>query len=207
MVDKLENEYGRGLADSFSDNFTSDFSKWWNREYIYTLPSIATGDGGGPKFPGIILENKGWGKYNGWGYFKPTLDIYEEMLKDGDHNERLTRSILAYGQEFPFLGETRKFYSTSDLETGFMINKYMDPFGHKNAVEEGFVNPSGNSPTVRINFPILRFADLLLLRAEAYLMKGDGDKAATDINKLRARAKVTPYPIRLPPKPCITKDE
>lgn len=191
-VDKLENEYGRGLADRFSDNFTSDFSKWWNREYLYSFASIATGDGGGPKFPGVVLENKGWGKYNGWGYFKPTLDIYEEMLKDGEGNERLTRSILAYGQEFPYFGEKRKFYSTSDLETGFQINKYMEPFGHANADKDGYVNPNGNSPTARINFPILRFADCLLLRAEARLMKGDGNAAAKDINRLRTRAKVAP---------------
>lgn len=192
LVYDLENKYDRGLAENFADNFTSDYSKWWNREYIYSLPSIATGDGGGPKFPGVILENKGWGKYNGWGYFKPTLDIYEEMLKDGAGNIRLTRSILEYGQEFPYFGEKMRFYSTSDFESGFMINKYMEPFGHPKATEEGYVNPNGNSPTVRINFPILRFADLLLLRAEGYLMKGNGTKAAEDINHLRKRAKVTP---------------
>ena len=191
-VNRLESEYGRGLADSFSDNFTSDFSKWWNREYLYALASIATGDGGGPKFPGVVLENKGWSMYNGWGYFKPTLDIYEEMLKDGEGNERLTRSILTYGQEFPYFGEMREFYSTSDLESGFQINKYMEPFGHANADQEGYVNPNGDAPTARINFPILRFADCLLLRAEGYLMKGDGNAAAKDINRLRARAKVAP---------------
>ena len=78
---------------------------------------------GGSEFPGVILENQGWGKYNGWGQMKPTLDIYEEMLKDGEGNDRLVRSILEYNKEFQFFGETRRFYSQSDLEAVFQINK------------------------------------------------------------------------------------
>ncbi len=58
---------------------------------------------------GVVLENKGWGQYNGWGQNKPSYDIYEEMLKDGAGNDRLVRTVLEYGQEFQFLGESRAF--------------------------------------------------------------------------------------------------
>ena len=49
------------------------------------------------------------------------------MLKDGDgkENDRLKRSILEYGQKFLFFGEEREFYSASDIESGFQINKYI----------------------------------------------------------------------------------
>lgn len=192
MVDLLEREYGRGLSDNFDDIFSSDFADFWTREYVWSIPSTGGALGGGPKFPGVVLENKGWGKYNGWGQFKPTLDIYELMLKDGEGNDRLRRSILAYGDEFQYFGETRVFYAAEDLESGFQINKYMDAFKHANAYEDNYVNPSGNFMTTRINFPILRFAELMLFRAEAYLMTGNAAKATEDINRIRRRSKLQP---------------
>ena len=190
MVDLLENKYGRRLADNYDDNFTSDISKWNNKEYLFSLPSNGGADGGGTEFPGVILENKGWGKYNGWGQNKPSYDIYEEMAKDGAGNDRLVRSILEYNQEFPFFGETRRFYSASDIESGFMINKYMEPFGHKDPTATGYVNTNGDWPTARINFPLMRFAEMLLFRAEAYLMTGNAAAATKDLNQLRERSHI-----------------
>lgn len=192
LVDQLERDYGRGLADTFDQLFSSDFKDFWNREYIWTIPGNGGVLGGGSKFPGVVLENKGWSKYNGWGYFKPTLDIYEEMLKDGEGNERLVRSILEYNQEFEFFGEPRRFYSSSDLESGFQINKYMDAFKYKDPTGSGHLNPNGNFMTTRINFPILRFAELLLFRAEAYLMQGNVAEATKDINRIRRRSNLKP---------------
>lgn len=190
-VDKLEKTYGRSLANSFSQLFSSNIDDFWTKEYIWSIPGNGGSNGGGSEFPGVVLENKGWGVFNGWGQNKPSLDIYEEMLKDGVDNERLTRSILAYNQEFQFNGESRKFYSTSDFEAGFQINKWMDPFKHANMTEE-YVNTSGDWPTARVNFHILRFADCLLLRAEAYLNTNQAAKATTDINNVRTRSKLSP---------------
>ena len=103
-VNTLEQTYGRDLADTFSELFSCEYSDFWNKEYIWTIPGQGGSTPGGSEFPGVILENKGWGEYNGWGQNKPSYDIYEEMLKDGAGNERLTRSILEYGQEFQFNG-------------------------------------------------------------------------------------------------------
>ena len=66
----------------------------------------------------------------------------------------------------------------------------MDPFKHKDMTNE-YVNPNGDWPTARINFPLLRFADCLLLRAEAYLMTGKPGEAAKDINRVRTRSNLT----------------
>lgn len=192
MVNQLETEYGRDLAPTFDQLFSSDFSNYWTAEYLWTIPGQGGTQPGGSEFPGVILENQGWGKYNGWGQNKPTYDIYEEMLKDGEGNDRLVRSILEYNQEFQFFGETRKFWSTSDLAAGFMINKYMDPFKYADPINEGAVSYNGNWPTVRVNFPIIRFAEMLLFRAEAYLMTNQADKATTDINRIRERSNLQP---------------
>lgn len=192
MVNQLETVYGRDLAPTFAEIFSSDFADFWNAEYLWTIPGNGGKKGGGSEFPGVILENKGWGKYNGWGQIKPSYDIYEMMAKDGEGNDRLVRSILEYGQEFQFFGETRTFWSTSDLEAGFMINKYMDPFKHVDADTRGYVNTNGDWPTARINFPIIRFAEMLLFRAEAYLMTGAADKATDDLNRIRVRSNLQP---------------
>lgn len=192
MVNELENTYGRDLASTFAEVFSSDFNDFWNKEYLWTIPGNGGSQGGGSEFPGVILENKGWGIYNGWGQNKPSYDIYEEMAKDGAGNDRLVRSILEYGQEFEFFGETRQFYSSSDLEAGFQINKYMDPFKYADATNKGYVNTNGDWPTVRINFPIIRFAEMLLFRAEAYLMTDQAGLATADLNRIRQRSNLEP---------------
>jgi hypothetical protein len=191
LVNELENTYGRGLASTFEQNFSSDFSDWWNNEYIFTIPGNGGSQGGGSEFPGVSLENKGWGIYNGWGQNKPSYDIYEEMAKDnvdGVKNHRLEKSLLEYGQEFEFFGETRQFYSSSDVESGFMFYKYLDAFKYENATDKGYVNTNGDWPTTRINFPIIRFAEMLLFRAEAYLMTNQAGLALNDLNRIRTRS-------------------
>lgn len=200
-VNLLENTYGRDLEPTFDDVFTYDKSKWWGKEYLWTIPSDGGTIGGGLELPGVMLENKGWGIYNGWGQIKPSNDIYEEMLKDGapdyddienSPNPRIIRSILSYGQPFRFFGEDMLYYSTSDLNVGFQVNKYHASFGASDDPQgDGYVNTNGNWPTVRINFPLMRMAEMYLFRAEAYLMKGNGGEAAKDINKIRERAKLT----------------
>lgn len=191
MVNSLEQDYGRDLAPEFADVFSSDFSNYWTKEYLFGIAGTGGDTPGGSEFPGVILENKGWGIYNGWGQIKPSYDIFEEMLKDGAGNTRITRSVLEYGQEFQFFGETRKFYSTSDVESGFMINKYMDPFKHEDATKE-YVSSNGDWPTARVNMPLIRFAEMLLFRAEANLALGHADLAAKDINHVRNRSHLTP---------------
>lgn len=191
MVGLLETEYGRDLAQTFDELFSSDFADYWNAEYIWSIPSTGGVNGGGSDFPGVVLENKGWGVYNGWGQIKPTLDIYEEMAKDGAGNDRLVRSILEYNQEFQFFGETMRFASSSDLEAGFQVNKYMDPFKYANAIADGYVNPNGDWPTARVNFPLIRFAEMLLFRAEAYIMTNQSELALSDLNRIRERSNLT----------------
>lgn len=206
-VNKMMTQYGRDLADNFTDNFTSDWNKWRNKEYVWAIPGEGAGKGqyGGIEFPGVILDNGAWGYMNGWGQFKPSLDIYKEMDKDSQNlkadvnadgivdiedNIRLRNSILEYNQPFKFFGDDRRFFSIRDVESGFMIAKYLEPFTHDDPIANGYVGDNGDWPVCRINFPILRFADCLLLRAEAKLANGDAAGATQDINKVRNRSNV-----------------
>ena len=192
LVNDLETTYGRDLADTFAQLYSSDFADYWNKEYLWSIPSTGGAEGGGSKFPGVILQYQGWGKYNGWGQLKPTYDIYEEMLKDGEGNDRIVRSILEYNQEFQYFGEAMRFYDPSEIESGFMINKYMEPFGFADPLENGYVNTNGDFGTARVNFPVIRFAEMLLFRAEAYLMTNQADLATNDLNRIRNRSNLNP---------------
>ncbi|MDE6609999.1 MAG: RagB/SusD family nutrient uptake outer membrane protein, partial [Muribaculaceae bacterium] len=89
----------------------------------------------------------------------------------------------------------REFFSSSDENSGFQVYKYQESFGMTDdPIGNGYVNANGNWPTVRINFPLLRMAELILFRAEAYLMQGNGAQAAVDINRVRTRSNLTPLP-------------
>ncbi len=197
-VDRLEKSYGRDLHPVFTDLFAPDVTKFFTKEYCWGYPSNGSNNGksgGSIEFPGVSLENKGWGKFNGWGQFKPSYDIYAEMAKDnvgGVKNERLAASILEYGDVFPYFGEDRVYWSTSDVEAGFQIYKFMQPFAPADPQGAGYLLDNADWPCTLINWPIIRFADCLLLRAEAYLVANNISAATKDINRIRERSHLAP---------------
>ncbi len=191
-VNKLETTYGRDLAPTFGTVFSYDLADFWNKEYIFAFASDGGTPGAGSELPGVMWENKGWGKYNGWGQNKPSLGIYDEMAKDnvnGVKNDRLAWSILEYGDKFNYFGETKSFCSSADNEAGFAIFKFQHAItASDDPVADGYVCSNGDWPTFRINLPLIRFADCLLLRAEAYLANGNNASAMQDINRIRRRS-------------------
>ncbi len=201
-VSRLEHQYNRALSATYSELFSpDDNSGYWNSEYCWGIPSMISGT---PQtfleekcieFPGVCLEDKAWGMYNGWGQFKPTYDLYAEMAKDnsdGVKNDRLKVTILEYGDKIQLFGSSIRFYSGVNIEAGFMINKYMQAFAPSNAKEIGWVMNNSNWPCTRVNWPIVRFGDALLLRAEAYLATGNASAATNDLNRIRTRSNLQP---------------
>ncbi len=186
LVDKIESDGKRKLLDNYADVFKIEQN--WSSEYIWSVNSSGH-NYAGSIFPGVVLENKAWGRYNGWGYFKPTLELYNEFA-EGDLRRKTT--ILAYNDEFVLFGERRRFYSTSDLESGFMLAKYLDPFTRGSVVNgvgvSSTVSSNGDRPTTDLNLPILRHAEMVLFKAEALIMSGNGAKAAIELNRLTKRA-------------------
>ncbi len=177
---------GRALIDTNTP--TKDFRithsnlSNWASEYIW---SVNSSEQGGSILTGVMLENKGWGKYNGWGYFQPTLELFNEF-EVNDQRRKVT--LLTFGDEFPYFGETRKYQSENSL-SGFQFNKYMYEFQSADAIGNT-VNSNGNNPTTDYNVPLLRYAEILLIKAEALIMQGqNGDN---EINMLRDRAGLSP---------------
>lgn len=177
IVDRIENEGGRGLLDNYADVFK--IANNWSKEYIFSINS-SSANFAGSEFPGIVLENKGWGIYNGWGNFKPTLELFAEY---NDQDTRRDATILKYGDKFQFFGNERSYYSTSDNECGFQFNKYMDAFA-----DGQHASTNGDRPTTDLNVPLTRFADMLLFKAEALIMQGKNSEAAAPLNLIANRA-------------------
>lgn len=189
LVDRLENEGGRGLMDNYAEVFETAHE--WGKEYIWSVNSSGSMLAGSI-FPGALLDNKGWGRYNGWGTFKPTLELWAAF---DEKDTRRPVTLMQYGDEFTFFGEKRKYFSTADLECGFHFNKYMEPFRYGTVdptsgagINNPSVSPNGNRPTTDLNLPIIRFAEMLLFKAEALIETQRGTDAAIVLNRIAKRA-------------------
>lgn len=186
-ADKVSNSgSGRSLIDT--DNPEKDYRLLhshlnnWGSEYIW---SVNSGLDGGSKLPGVMLENKGWGKYNGWGYYMPTENLYQEFEEDDPRREI---TILKFGDDFKYFGESRQYHSENSL-SGLQFNKYMYEFGYESPIGN-YINSNGNDPTTLYNVPLMRYAEILLIKAEALIMQGlNGD---VPLNKVRERVGLSP---------------
>lgn len=175
--DSIIDSSKHSLLSNFADVFKIENN--YSKEYIFSFTSSAVN--GGSILPGVFLENKGWGKYNGWGYFTPTI----ELVKAFEPNDkRLPATILQPGDRITFLGETKVYYSNESL-SGMQFNKYMDPYKNTDAIGKT-INPNGDYPTTNLNIPLIRYAEVLLMKAEALIWQGRNGDAP--LNEVRLRA-------------------
>jgi hypothetical protein len=168
------------LLTNFANVFT--IANNWSREYIWSALSTPKGTGGwGSILPGVMLENKGWGKYNGWGYYTPTKELYD-AFETGDQRREVT--ILKPNDHFLYFGKDT-IYGSNNSSSGYQFRKYMEPFSYADPVSK-YISPNGDHPTTALNPPLLRYAEVLLIKAEAELMQGKN--ADAEINAIRSRA-------------------
>ncbi len=197
LVDKIEKEGNRALLGDFADVFK--MANNYSSEYIWS----ATGTGrkeGGPRFPGVCLVNKGWGIFNGWGSLKPSRSLWEEY-EEGDTRRDI--SVYSYGMTIKYFGAEQPFTDPAGdkIVSGFMFAKYMEhyTYGQRVLDEEGnvdasktvlsnpYVSTNGNDMTTDLNIPLIRFAEMVLFKAEALIEMGEGGKAAIELNRLTQR--------------------
>jgi len=165
-------------AEDFASVFYVDNN--FSSEYVF---STVSSNERGQILPGVMLENTGWGLYNGWGTFSPTLELYN-AFEEGDYRKKAT--LLEFGDSFTFLGNPRRYFS-GNSRTGLQVNKYMHPYRFP---EEVHLNPSGNYVTTNLNVPLIRFAEILLLKSEALIMQGQNGDGP--LNQVRQRAGLAP---------------
>ncbi|MDR3308464.1 MAG: RagB/SusD family nutrient uptake outer membrane protein [Tannerella sp.] len=179
LVDRIENEGHRALWDNYADAFT--IANNWGKEHMLSINSTKENYSESCWFPSVVLDNGGWGKINGWGFFKPTLSLRNEFT---ENDKRRPICILEYGDKFSYFGEERTYYSTVDLESGFQFGKYMDAYRHE---------PYPTQECTDLNPPIMRFAEMLLFKAEALIMQNKNAEAGPVLSRISARGDGTVY--------------
>jgi hypothetical protein len=180
----IQSPTGRKLINTGNpaEDFASVFYVENNFSSEYVFSAVSSNERG-QILPSVMLENTGWGLYNGWGTFVATLELYN-AFEPGDHRKKAT--LLEFGDSFEFLGSPRRYYSGNSW-TGIQVNKYMHPFRYPQATH---LNPNGDYPTTNLNTPLIRFAEVLLMKSEALIMQGmNGDEP---LNLVRARAGLQP---------------
>jgi len=182
-TDKVISSGKHSLLPNFASVFT--MANNWSPEYIWSWTST---EADGSKLPGVMLDNKGWGYYNGWGYYMPSLELAKEFEK-GDTRRKAT--LFMPGDNITFLGNTW-VYGVDKANASFsnmMFKKYFEPFSYADAINK-YVNPNGDNMTTRLNIPLIRYAEVLLWKAEALIWKGQNGDA--ELNLVRARAGLAP---------------
>ncbi len=166
---------GYELNENYADNFNPE--KENSNESLFEVQYMS--DGGydfwsnenqaawhstfmGPRGAGFVG--------GGWGWNQPTQEFVNDY-QNGDKRKDVT--ILYEGCS----SFDAKNYSASYSNTGYNVRKFLVP--------QSIVSTYDNSP---LNFPVLRFADVLLMKAEALNELGNSAQAEIPLNKVRNRA-------------------
>jgi len=204
MCDKVIGLTGADKRDLFDDNSANPFANLWREEnnfspeYIFSLLGNANE---GPKFHGMSFQNGGWGFYNTWGYFQPTLELYKAF----DPADKRREATILYPGESIMFGGVNRIYGVNPQSiastSGMTFRKFMSPW--ENADCKGkTVNPNTDNSSNNLGTCLIRFADILLMKAEALIWtQGEGNgEAKILLNRIRKRA-------RLPENSPATKEE
>ncbi|HYG18446.1 MAG TPA: RagB/SusD family nutrient uptake outer membrane protein [Ohtaekwangia sp.] len=108
----------------------------------------------------------------GWGWNQPTqefVDAYEE----GDRRKDVT-IFYEGGPQF----DGKDYKASMSYVTGYSVRKFVLPAVYV---------PTGSSGSP-LNWPVLRYADVLLMKAEALNELGRTDEAEAPLNEVRERA-------------------
>ena len=168
VVIKTEEVMGMGyqLWDNYADNF--DLTKKNGQESIFEIQYKAGTGNPGSSYNGYFRPP--FVKINGWSGYgdNPVTKNHYDAYKPGD----LRRDVnvrLYTREEYPNMA--------SSILYPYYCNKYLD------ISKEATVENSGN------NYPILRYSDIYLMRAEALHALTPGSSEAYEcVNKVRRRA-------------------
>ena len=177
---------------------SKSFANLWRKEqnhsseYIFSLEGDATN---GARYHGATFVNAGWGLYNTWGYYTPSLELWN-AFEEGDQRREAT--ILYPGNHVKFMGRDITFggyctdgsissYTTSHVSAGLINQKFISPW-ETGSYEE--VSNQRDKLWNTLNVCLMRYADVLLMKAEALIWtQGEGNGEAKELlGDIRERA-------------------
>ena len=166
---------GFGLNTNYADNFNPA-----NENSIESLFEVQYESNGGYSFWSNENQSAWTSTFmgprgsnfvgGGWGWNQPT----QEFIDSYEPNDNRKDATILYPDGPAFDG---KQYSASYSTTGFNVRKFLVPLSLSSSYD--------NSP---LNFPILRFSNVLLMKSEALNELDQTEQAAIPLNKVRNRA-------------------
>lgn len=162
-----------GLLPDYADNFRLAFEN--SKESIFEIQHLSgqnPGEGSG--------LNQWFGPAPRGYYFNaPTQVLVDafEKTETGEVDPRLDASIGREGQTW-LNGED--FDITWSPATGYLTKKHLQP------ISELPISGDGG-----LNYIYIRYADVLLMKAEAFAETGQADSAKLNLNKVRHRARAS----------------
>lgn len=121
------------------------------------------------------------GQFEGFGFNIPTQALVDEFFVEGLEDPRLSATVFREGEP---MGDRGIF--TKDATGGFPHDYYQKKYFNNKSEEAPFGDPNPNGGS---NDRVIRYADVLLLHAEAAYYNGDESTAKASLNTVRARAR------------------
>lgn len=188
------NEYD--LHDNFADNWTE--AGEFGKESLFEVQFVNTLEYDWGNFPwdnGRLQENNihiqlmgprgdfytpapGDSLIAGWGFLYPSEKIYDAFVNAGDSARKV--NTLMSEAELEAAGGEWTGDNVWDYN-GILRRKYGTYIGQTDAGSVAELNYG-------TNWRLIRYADVLLMAAEAYYRSGDEGRARTELNKVRDRA-------------------
>ena len=139
----------------------------------------------GPGFQGI-RQYVGPVYGDGNSYNLPTQNLYDAFSSFDGRREVTILDIEAFiaEQDNPDL---ISYAIGAGGHTGYYNNKYIK--------RQGEIGLPDNDLTSPVNYRVIRYADVLLMAAEAHFQTGNSGAAQGYFNEIRVRAEVQPFPI------------
>lgn len=167
------------LHPSYEELFTAKVEKT-NREYIFTQQYVAGKSN--EQLSGIF-----WTKFAQWSGYMVSYNLVEEyyMKSTGlryDSEGSGYTDTTPYVDRDPRLGYTLTLSSGSDTFTGFKVKKFVDHEANADKI------PYNDE----VDYPLIRYADVLLMLAEALVESGNYDyyEVCSYVDAVRQRGDV-----------------
>lgn len=120
-----------------------------------------------------------------WGFFNPRKSLYDAFVEmEGENGYRLNQTMRTAAQMESIGVKVMPGKALTGHE-GYFIWK-------TRLLQEDNVSPGTQPWFVWTNYRVMRYAEVLLLAAEAHVQGGDQSKALKYINDIRERARLTP---------------
>ena len=164
-----------GLLPQYSDNFNLAHEN--SNESVFEIQQLANQNPG----TGNLL-NQWFAPSQDGGYFfdAPTQSLVDAFEKSstGEVDPRLDATLGRDGQ--PWLNGD--IFVAAWSPTGYLTKKHQQPLSQIS---------SGLKGDADLNYIYLRYADLLLMKTEAFNENGNADSARANLNKVRQRARAS----------------